>query len=92
MPSIPKTKKRKARPWGNKSDQKIYQSRRWRRERLDYLAENPRCSYPGCRKSAVILDHIVSIRNGGEIWDEDNWQGLCIKHHNSKTAKESNKY
>lgn len=90
MPSIPKPKKRKAKPWGNKRDQKIYQSRRWRRERLDYLAENPRCNVKGCKRSAVILDHIVSIRNGGDIWDDSNWQGLCKNHHNSKTGKESN--
>jgi len=85
---IPKRKKPKAKPWGK--NQELYSSQRWRQEREIYLSEHPKCSVLGCNQSAVILDHKISIRNGGKIWDEKNWQGLCKSHHNSKSAKESN--
>lgn len=91
MIHIPKPKKRKPQAWGRKQDQKIYQSSRWRKERLYYLAENPICKHPGCDRSATIIDHVIPIREGGKVWKESNWQGLCRRHHNSKTAHESNK-
>lgn len=96
MIHIPKSKKRpwitrserKDKPWNaNKEHQKIYQSREWRRFRLDFLAENPFCK---CKRPATVVDHIKPIREGGEIWDLSNLQAMCKYCHNRKTAHGSN--
>ena len=79
--------------WGRPEDQRIYKSARWRRVREIVLSENPyckECKRNGKRTPATIVDHIKPIREGGEIWDGDNLQGLCQSCHNKKTAKESN--
>jgi len=85
---LPKRKKPKAKPWG--TNQKLYSSRKWRKAREEYLSEHPQCNVVGCNRIATVVDHIIPIRQGGDIWNRNNWQGLCKKHHNSKTAKESN--
>lgn len=37
---------------------------------------------------AKVVDHIKPHRGNRELfWDEDNWQSLCITHHNRKTAR-----
>ncbi len=87
MVYIPKAPKRKAKPWGK--NQKLYSSHRWRTARLHYLADNPICCK--CDRTATVVDHIVPITNGGSVWDKKNWQPMCRHHHNSKSARESNK-
>ena len=44
-----------------------------------------------CRhEPAGILDHIVPHRGMPHLfWDQDNWQGLCIRCHGIKTARET---
>lgn len=79
--------------WGRPEDQRIYKSARWRRVREIVLSEDPyckECKRNGKRTPATIVDHIKPIREGGEVWDGDNLQGLCQSCHNKKTAKESN--
>jgi len=96
MTNIPRSKKRpwikrverKPIPWNaNPEHREIYWSTEWRRLREDILTENPFCK---CGKPAEVVDHILPVRKGGDIWDEKNLQAMCKRCHNSKTAKESN--
>lgn len=39
---------------------------------------------------ATVVDHIIPHRGNMELfWRRENWQPLCEKHHNVKTAKET---
>ena len=66
--------------------------RRWKAARLIYLSANPlcvRCQARGDVKAADIVDHIVPHK--GDIalfWDRSNWQSLCKRDHDIKTATE----
>ena len=73
---------------------KIYQSNRWRKLRNWYIKNNPMCVM--CRKknitkAAYVVDHIIEIADGGNVWDVNNLQSLCDYHHRYKTAKAVNK-
>ncbi len=36
---------------------------------------------------ATVVDHIIPHRGDQKLfWDENNWQGLCEHHHNTKTG------
>lgn len=65
---------------------------RWQRERLRFLRENPLCV--SCRRqgrltAATVVDHIVPHRGDEDrFWDRSNWQALCARCHNKKTAAE----
>lgn len=64
---------------------------RWQRQRAVFLAHNPLCV--ACRAkgeyvAANTVDHIQPHRGNRELfWDKDNWQALCEKCHNAKTAR-----
>jgi len=101
MPSMP-TKKYKVKSLGktmaidkpknwlaDPSTEYIYHSTRWRKLRAYILQNNPVCV--NCTKPAKFVDHIVPISQGGEIWSEQNLQGLCTKCNASKTAKDRHK-
>ncbi len=68
-----------------------YSTTRWRKARQQYLALHPLCVE--CLKdnrliTAEVVDHIVDHKGNHELfWDMNNWQALCIRHHNSKTAR-----
>ena len=65
----------------------LYNSARWRRERSQYLKENPVCV--GCAADATVVDHIEAHRGDEELfWDKSNWQSLCNDCHNKKTLQE----
>jgi 5-methylcytosine-specific restriction enzyme A len=65
---------------------------RWRKRRRIFLAEHPLCEE--CRRAgkvvaASVVDHVVPHRGDLTLfWDEANWQALCERHHNQKTATE----
>lgn len=65
--------------------------RRWRKAAAGFLAEHPlcaECERQGKVAPAECVDHIVPHRGDMELfWDVDNWQGLCIPHHQQKTAR-----
>ena len=71
--------------------QRGYDSR-WRRARARYLAEHPLCASclaEGRVTAATVVDHVMA--HGGDpvlFWDEGNWQGLCKRCHDSKTARD----
>lgn len=72
-------------------NREIYDSWRWKK-----LAQQVRKNEPICRACkaegrivpAKVTDHIVSVNKGGDPWDLDNLQPLCITCHNKKSSEE----
>lgn len=66
---------------------------KWQQERAAFLKENPLCV--ACHKrgllvAATVVDHIVPHKGDKELfWRRSNWQPLCKKHHDAKTAREN---
>ena len=64
---------------------RLYDKRRWRRERRAYLARNPlcvMCEAVGKTSLATTVDHVVPHRGDETLfWNQDNWQALCKRHH-----------
>ena len=64
--------------------------RQWRKAAAAYLADNPlcvACMDEGKTVPSYCVDHIVPHRGDqGLFWDESNWQALCERCHNTKTA------
>ena len=65
----------------------VYASTRWRKYRRWYLNRNPLCSVVGCNNAATVVDHIISVNEGGSFWDKENHQPMCKSCHDKKTAK-----
>ena len=72
---------------------RVRSSSRYQRVRNTYLRLNPLCRL--CEKqgrtvAAKELDHIVPVLEAPErFWHENNWQPLCRKCHEAKTAREN---
>jgi 5-methylcytosine-specific restriction enzyme A len=70
--------------------------RRWRNARKRYLSENPLCLE--CRKAGVVtaaevVDHRIPHKGDMRLfWDRTNWQPLCRRHHDEKTAREDGRW
>ncbi len=64
---------------------------RWKEARLYFLRRNPLCAVclkEGRIEAATTVDHIVPHRGDWRLfWDENNWQSLCKRHHDEKTAR-----
>jgi len=75
----------------NKEWQHLYGSR-WQRARKSFLSRNPLCAEclkNGITKAADVVDHRTPHKGDIKLfWMVSNWQGLCFKCHNTKTAKE----
>ena len=65
---------------------------RWRKARLNFLAEHPLCVYcerDGRTMVATICDHIKAHKGDPVLfWDVSNWQPLCKLHHDSTKKSE----
>jgi len=65
---------------------------RWQKARETFLKRDPLCAE--CRRNgrvtlARIVDHVIPHRNDQELfWDTSNWQPLCKRCHDVKTAGE----
>jgi 5-methylcytosine-specific restriction protein A len=65
---------------------------RWQKARLTFLSRQPLCVE--CAKSdrtelATIVDHVIPHKGDQDLfWDTSNWQPLCKRHHDQKTARE----
>jgi 5-methylcytosine-specific restriction protein A len=60
---------------------------RWQRARAQFLSANPLCV--SCGQPANIVDHIVPPKGSAELfWSVENWQGMCARCHNRKTARQ----
>lgn len=69
----------------------IYSSSKWKRLRNRFIANNPLCVHCeriGLIRPATVVDHIVEIRDGGDVWNTDNYQSLCRDCHQIKTGME----
>lgn len=79
-------------PEGRPSSAKRGYGRSWQRARLAFLVANPlcvTCLAEGRVTSASVVDHVKPHRGDeGRFWDEGNWQSLCERHHNAKSARE----
>ena len=73
---------------------RIYGTYRWRKTSLRYRASRPlceRCLRFGLITDSKLVDHKVELSDGGDPWDEDNFEALCSACHNRKTANEARK-
>ena len=68
--------------------------RKWRKFRIQYLAENPFCA--GCGEMATVVDHIhpkpTQERGEDVMFDLENLQPLCKRCHDIKTRSERGGY
>ena len=68
---------------------------RWQKLSKLYLKKKPSCAQclaEGRTVPAMAVDHIMPHRGDYRLfWDESNWQGLCIYHHNRKSQAEKYK-
>jgi 5-methylcytosine-specific restriction protein A len=57
----------------------------WRKARADFLDAHPTCSH--CDAPATVVDHVVAHKGDKTLfWDRSNWQPLCKRCHDHKTA------
>lgn len=63
----------------------VYNSKRWKMTRRRVLFEQPLCP---CGNLATDVDHILSIEEGGDPWNQANLQALCASCHSRKTNQE----
>ena len=63
---------------------------KWRTARRAFLRSNPLCvdcHKRGIPKVATVVDHIIPHKGDpGSFWDRANWQPLCKRCHDRKTA------
>lgn len=73
------------------ASQRGYNSR-WRKARKTFLSRNPLCKHcnsEGRLTPATIVDHITPHKGNQTLfWNKYNWQPLCKRHHDIKTATE----
>ena len=66
---------------------------KWQKARRVFLDANPLCAECGRRGRTVratVVDHIIPHRGDQRLfWDRSNWQPLCRKCHDRKTARET---
>lgn len=85
----PSTAKRHV-PISRQKIRKLYQSSDWKRTSIRFLAEHPLCVL--CLEKQVltpstVTDHIKPHRGDERLfWDESNYQAVCKRCHDRKTA------
>ena len=60
--------------------------------RAAFLREHPLCGVCAARGRvvpAVVVDHALPLKDGGERFDWANLAALCVADHNAKTARET---
>ena len=60
--------------------------------RAAFLRAHPVCAVCAARGRvvpAVVVDHAVPLKDGGERLDWANLAALCVADHNAKTARET---
>ena len=70
----------------------FYKSAQWRAVRAAFLRQYPVCGVCAARGrvvAAVVVDHVVPVKDGGARFDVANLQALCVTCHNRKTAQET---
>ena len=95
-----KAPKKVSRPWlperkafdREVKNEAFYNSWPWRKASKRWRDKNPlcvKCEVNGFVVKATVVDHIVRIEAGGDKLNEDNFQSLCTKCHNSKSGSEA---
>lgn len=81
--------------WRGSASERGY-THAWHKARNRYLRDNPLCTQckgQGVIKEAGVVDHIIPHKGNNELfWDESNWQSLCTRHHNIKTATKDSSF
>ena len=71
---------------------RLYTQRAWIEGRAAFLALHPlcvECEKQGILTAATIVDHVVPHKGDLALfYDQSNWQSLCKRHHDIKTAAE----
>lgn len=65
---------------------------KWKRIRLEHLAEEPLCRTCVANKRITLaceVDHIKPLWEGGQEYDRDNLQSICTTCHILKTSEEA---
>jgi 5-methylcytosine-specific restriction protein A len=74
------------------ASRKLYAGMPWRNASKAWLRRNPLCvdcGELGVVEPAKAVDHITSHKGDVRLfWDRSNWQSLCFRCHNRKTARE----
>ncbi len=69
---------------------------RWRAARAAYLVKHPVCVLclaTGRVTMATVVDHVQPHKGDRELfWEESNWQALCKRCHDTKTAREDGRW
>jgi 5-methylcytosine-specific restriction enzyme A len=64
--------------------------RQWRNARERFLREHPLCVFclrEDRYKTATVVDHVIPHRGNSDLfWNLKNWQPLCKRCHDRKTA------
>ena len=94
MPTLPRSKRlawqaeRKVQGGRLTDNSAFYNSPRWRKLSKAFKSNNPICAM--CEHEATYYtDHIKPINEGGEMWDINNLQPLCVKCHAKKSGQEA---
>src|SRR5262245_32658724 len=65
-----------------------YNTVRWLRVRKRQLIREPLCRVCNAFGLVVVaneVDHVVTVKRGGAVFDPNNLQSLCKTHHSEKT-------
>lgn len=85
-------RKRESRARNGRGWTRLYDDPRWKDRKAAFLRRNPLCAECGrfgVVRGAEVVDHVVPHRGDLALfWDEGNWQPLCARCHNEKTARE----
>ena len=79
----------------DKNAHEFYVSKQWKNKRLNYLIEHPfceQCQKEGRLVKAQMVDHIVPIKQGGSLLDDNNLQALCNSCHSRKSVNEGSSF
>ena len=73
---------------------RLYDKQDWHRTRKHQLTEEPLCRM--CRANGILrpateVDHIIPVSKGGDWYDGNNLQSLCISCHSQKTRADEGK-
>lgn len=75
-------------PWANPSaNSRALNGRQRATIRARQLHREPQCRVCGATEN-LEADHVIAIADGGAVWDPDNWQTLCERHHAAKRSAE----
>lgn len=91
MPGEPRYRRRRLRDRRPSAHARGYDAK-WQAAAKAFLREHPLCVRHLVREllvAATVVDHIRPHRGDYDLfWDRTNWQSLCKRCHDQKTARE----